>query len=107
MAESCPSSNISNLSTEVSSIGQETEQSKQDCTSPSPTETVCLDSLCNDTVAGKSYLFYILAGFTLISFWLSYEFLNTYGASKNFSYGLTDHYYIKNEMMRMYHYTTQ
>lgn len=47
MAEPCPSPNSDNIS---SSVSAESE-SKTDCASPSPTETVCLDSLY---VAGPS-----------------------------------------------------
>jgi hypothetical protein len=54
MAESCPSSNRSNLNP-LSSINRDSELPKQDCTSPSPTETVCLDSLCTtDNAPGTS-----------------------------------------------------
>lgn len=53
MAQSCPCSNVSDLSTEVSSINQESENSKQNCASPSPTETLVLDSLSTDNAAGK------------------------------------------------------
>ncbi|XP_044270535.1 F-box/WD repeat-containing protein 7 isoform X2 [Tribolium madens] len=53
MAESCPSgrSNFNPLS----SINRDSELPKQDCTSPSPTETVCLESLCTtDNAPGTS-----------------------------------------------------
>lgn len=54
MAESCPSGR-SNLNP-LSSINRDSELPKQqDCTSPSPTETVCLDSLCTiDNAPGTS-----------------------------------------------------
>lgn len=41
MAEPCPSPNSDNISSSVSA-----DESKTECASPSPTETVCLDSLC-------------------------------------------------------------
>lgn len=54
MAESCPSGNRNNLNA-LSSINRDSELPKQDCTSPSPTETVCLDSLCStENAPGKS-----------------------------------------------------
>lgn len=57
MAQSCPSSNISSLSSEVSCICHEIDQSRQDCSSPSPTETLCVDALYGDSVAGKLFIF--------------------------------------------------
>lgn len=54
MAESCPSSNTNSLSSEVSSISHEIDQHRQDCSSPSPTETVCVDALYSDSAAGEA-----------------------------------------------------
>lgn len=34
-------------------ISRSSELPKQDCTSPSPTETVCLESLCAENIPGK------------------------------------------------------
>ncbi|KAB0792452.1 hypothetical protein PPYR_14411 [Photinus pyralis] len=48
MAESCPLDN--------DSYNRESDISKQDCTSPSPTETICLESLCSDNIPGTSQL---------------------------------------------------
>ncbi|KAF5272685.1 hypothetical protein FQA39_LY07712 [Lamprigera yunnana] len=42
MAESCPLYN------------RESDITKQDCTSPSPTETICLEALCVDNIPGTS-----------------------------------------------------
>lgn len=52
MAESCPSSNANSLSSELSSVDHEIEHSRQDSTSPSPTETVCADALYSSNGAG-------------------------------------------------------
>lgn len=52
MAESCPS-NRSNISLSGSSYSREFDLPKQDCTSPSPTETICLDSA--DSAPGMNY----------------------------------------------------
>lgn len=53
MAQSCQSSNINSLSAEVSCISHEIDQSRQDCSSPSPTETLCVDTLYGDSGAGN------------------------------------------------------
>lgn len=51
MAESCPLTK--NITISSSSYDKESDLSKQDCTSPSPTETICLENLCNDSIPGK------------------------------------------------------
>lgn len=54
MAESCPIDN-SSIALSGSSYNRESDITKQDCTSPSPTETICLESLCTDNIAGTSH----------------------------------------------------
>lgn len=57
MAESCPSPNRNILNDRISSIleGAENLPSQEESTSPSPTETVCLDSICSgDIIPGTS-----------------------------------------------------
>lgn len=48
MAESCSSPNVENIVASTSSLNPEADITKTDCTSPSPTETVCLENLCSD-----------------------------------------------------------
>lgn len=48
MAESCSSPNVDNIVASTSSLNPEADITKTDCTSPSPTETVCLENLCSD-----------------------------------------------------------
>lgn len=56
MAEPCPSPNSENISPSISTISTDADVTKTDCTSPSPTETVCLESLCADSsIAGPSH----------------------------------------------------
>lgn len=56
MAESCSSPNINNINASASSLNAEGDITKADCTSPSPTETVCLESLCTDiNIPGPSH----------------------------------------------------
>lgn len=57
MAQSCPSSNINSCSAEVSRIIHELNQSRQDCSSPSPIEALCVHALYGDSAAGKQQLF--------------------------------------------------
>lgn len=60
MAEPCPSPNSDNISTSVSNLSSDTDVVKTDCTSPSPTETVCLESLTTDTnIPGPSHNKYV------------------------------------------------
>lgn len=60
MAQSCPSSNVNSLSTEVSCISHEIDQPRQDCSSPSPTEALSIDALYGDSAAGKQHLLFVL-----------------------------------------------
>ncbi|KAF5287261.1 hypothetical protein FQR65_LT02134 [Abscondita terminalis] len=54
MAEPCPLDN-STIALSGSSYNRESDIiTKQDCTSPSPTETICLESLCTDNIPGTS-----------------------------------------------------
>lgn len=55
MAEPCPSPNSDNISSSTSTLSADTI-TKADCTSPSPTETVCLENLCVDSnIPGPSH----------------------------------------------------
>lgn len=51
MEQPCPSTNKDTLNEQAVSFERESDLHKAD-TSPSPTETVCLDSLCADTLPG-------------------------------------------------------
>lgn len=56
MAEPCPSPNSENILPSISTLSTDADVTKTDCTSPSPTETVCLESLCTDTsIPGPSH----------------------------------------------------
>lgn len=56
MAESCSSPIVENIAASSSALSAEADIAKTDCTSPSPTETVCLESLCADiNVPGPSH----------------------------------------------------
>lgn len=64
MAQSCQSANIDKLSSDVCA-NQEVDQPRQDCSSPSPTETLCVDALYDGNAAGKitinwSFLLYTI-----------------------------------------------
>lgn len=52
MAESCPSTDRNDFSDCTVPVNRESEIHKQD-TSPSPTETVCLDPFCTENLPGK------------------------------------------------------
>lgn len=52
MEQPCPSTNKNTLNKIAITFEKESDLHKTD-TSPSPTETVCLDSLCSDTLPGK------------------------------------------------------